>query len=507
MALTMQIVSDAARLQSLLRQLENSAAIGVDTEADSFHSYREKTCLLQISTPDQDYVVDPLALPDLSSLTPVFADPRVCKVFHAAENDVAGLRRDFGFDTVHLFDTMTAARILGLPRVGLGDLLKEHFAVETNKRFQRHDWGRRPLDADSLTYAAIDSRYLVRLRDRLLPELERTGRLEEAREEFRRLEKSTARERTFDPQSFWRIKGSYALPPRGRAILRELHIWRDGQAAALDRPPFRVAPDSALLAIAEQPPSSLSELRQIAGLPEGIARRFGPALLAAAVRAARAADPQPPAPKRPDEAVQERYEALRSWRKALAAQRGVDPDVVVSNATLQAIAEHRPRTLDELKRLEAIGPWKLRNYGEALLNALSAHQSEGGRIRSRIRIQLPHASLTQQLLERNRRWPRKIPRIDAQGARSLERLDSRPVIAEQVAKHFPRVLAQARSAALDPAPARREAPGNAAVGLGTDTSAVRRVVEPGKESPRPQLRAEDQVAPVARDTRRHSGAL
>src|SRR5947199_8461453 len=120
----MQIVSTHGALRSLVDALNDIPAIGVDTEADSFHSYREKTCLLQISTGDEDYIVDPLALSDLSPLAPVFAATHICKVFHAAENDVAGLRRDFGFDTVHIFDTMAAARILGLPRFGLGDLLR-----------------------------------------------------------------------------------------------------------------------------------------------------------------------------------------------------------------------------------------------------------------------------------------------------------------------------------------------------------------------------------------------
>jgi ribonuclease D len=377
----MEMIADAGALDRLVESLRGVDAIGVDTEADSFHSYREKTCLLQISTRDGDYIVDPLALQDLSPLAEVFADPKVCKVFHAADNDVAGLRRDFRFSTKHLFDTMTAARILGLPRVGLGDLLREHFGVETNKRFQRHDWGRRPLDATALDYAAIDSRYLLPLRERMRTALEAAGRTEEAEDEFRRLQESSSRERLFDPDGFWRIKGSYGLEPRQRAVLRELFIWRDSQASALDRPPFRVAPDAVLLALATTMPGTPAELNRVEGLPDGIARRFAPAMLSAVRRGAAAPAPLPPPPRRFDEAAVERFESLRGWRKGIAARRGVDPDVIVSNATLQAVAEHQPRSLADLESLGVLGAWKLRSYGAGLIEALSTAQ-DGGRIRS-----------------------------------------------------------------------------------------------------------------------------
>jgi ribonuclease D len=376
------IVSDPGALAEAVAAFEGVDAIGVDTEADSFHSYREKTCLLQISAAGEDYILDPLALNDLSPLSSVFDNPAVRKVFHAAENDVAGLRRDFGFQTRCLFDTMLAARILGFPKVGLADLLRDFFAVETNKRYQRHDWGHRPLDRAALDYAAVDSRYLVALSNQLSERLEAAGRLEEAEEEFTRLESASARERSFDPESFWRLKGAFALDPRGRAVLRELFIWRDRQAAALDVPPFRVAPDSALHSLAQQRPEAIDALQSLDGLPLSIARRHGPALMAALKRGLRAPDPTPPAPRPRDEAIEGRYEALRAWRRATAAERGVEPDVVVSNAALRAAAGRQPRTLDDLAELAVIGPWKLKTYGPEILRTLWGGSEASGVILS-----------------------------------------------------------------------------------------------------------------------------
>jgi ribonuclease D len=356
------------RLAEMATKLHGADAIGVDTESDSFHAYREKICLVQVSTSDEDFVVDPLALRDLAPLEGIFADAAVVKVFHAAENDVAGLRRDFAFDTRGVFDTMAAARILGLPRYGLGDLLREHFGVESDKRLQKFEWARRPLPARALDYAATDSRHLLRLRQILLRSLLEAGRLEEAEDEFQRLALATVRERAFDPEGWRRVKGAHALGPSQRAVLRELFGWRDEQAARLDRPPFRVAPDSALMAVAAQQPRDSAALKQTAGLPSSVVERYGAALLAL-VRAGLAAPPPLPQRGSPkDDAIEARFEALRAWRRMRAAERAVAPDVIVSNAVLRAVAETRPRTQAELELLGLLGPWKLNAYGSDLVS-------------------------------------------------------------------------------------------------------------------------------------------
>ena len=370
-------ISTQSALRDLGHELGGVSAIGVDTEADSFHSYREKTCLVQISTRDEDYIVDPLALEHLAPLASVFSDVGVLKVFHAAENDVAALRRDLQLETRHLFDTRIAARILGLPRVGLADLLHEHFGVSTNKRLQRYPWASRPLDAAALEYAATDSHYLLSLRDILWQRLADAARLDEAEEEFKRVEGTVANERVFDPEAFWRLKGATTLTPPQRAVLRELYSWRDRQAAAPDRPPFRIAPDAALIAVAREQPADLDALRRVQGLPGGVMQRYAYGLLAAVRRGAAAEIPRPPRGERPDDAIVARYEALRAWRRQVAAERGVEPDVIISNAALKSLATEVPAGWPELESSGAVGPWRLRTYGADLLRILHGVAADG----------------------------------------------------------------------------------------------------------------------------------
>ena len=142
----------------------------MDTESNSLYAYQEQVCLIQFSTRDKDYLIDTLALEDLSILGPIFHSDKILKVFHAAEYDLICLFRDYGFRFDYLFDTMVAARILGLPQIGYGPLLDQYFDIKMNKKYQRANWGKRPLNPEMLEYARQDSHYLIALQELLRAE-------------------------------------------------------------------------------------------------------------------------------------------------------------------------------------------------------------------------------------------------------------------------------------------------------------------------------------------------
>src|ERR1700712_3897883 len=181
------LVADADSLARLVAALARCPFVAVDTESNSLHAYRERVCLIQFSTPDADFIVDPIRLPDLQPLAPLFANPEQQKIFHAAEYDLLCLRRDYGFAFANIFDTMSAARALGWPQVGLAAILGTHFGVTMNKKFQRADWKRRPLTPEQLDYARLDTHYLLALRDQQFEALTASGHWPEAQEEFDRL--------------------------------------------------------------------------------------------------------------------------------------------------------------------------------------------------------------------------------------------------------------------------------------------------------------------------------
>ena len=366
-----QLVETADALQQLAADLAQAPALAVDTEANSLFAYRERVCLIQISTPATDAIVDPLRVPDLRPLQALFASPRQQKVFHAAEYDLIGLGRDFGFEFANLFDTMVAARTLGRPQTGLAPLLEAHFGLKVNKKHQRANWGHRPLTADQLEYARQDTRHLFALRDLLEAELAAAGRREEAYEEFARLARLRPPPAPApDPHAFWRVSGARDLTPAQAGILRELFTYREAQAQRADVPPFKVIGDATLIEIAARGPQAPADLTAIPGMTEGQIRRHGESLLAAVRRGAAAPPVRPPRPALEPDDVRDRYERLRVWRKRKAQERGVESDVILPREALWELARRTPRTPEELETLEHVGPWRRGQYGAELLRLL-----------------------------------------------------------------------------------------------------------------------------------------
>jgi ribonuclease D len=272
-----ELVADPGSLARLLEVLGAEPVVALDTESNSFHVYRERVCLLQVSTPAADWVVDPLSV-DVTPLAEVFCDGREM-VLHGADYDVRCLRREFGWRFPRLFDTMAAARRLGHAGLGLSAVVEAHFGVKLSKGFQRSDWGRRPLTHEQLAYAALDTHFLLPLHTRLSTELERRGLLESAREEFARIAAVEPRERVFDPEGWRRIKGARELDPPGARVLRALYLAREERARASDRPPFKVLGDHTLLALARARPKSAERLRDFPGVTPSVLRRMGDAIL------------------------------------------------------------------------------------------------------------------------------------------------------------------------------------------------------------------------------------
>jgi len=372
------LVATTEALAVLVETLAASDTIAVDTESNSLHAYRERVCLLQFSTEGADYIVDPVALSDLSALAPIFADPSKEKILHAAENDLMCLSRDFGFTFVNIFDTMTAARTLGWPLVGLASILETQFGVILNKKHQRADWGRRPLAADMLDYARFDTHYLPALRQRQFEALVESGYWPEASEEFDRLARTRASAPApADPLAFWRVKGALDLVPSRAAVLQSLFAWREAQAERIDQPPFKVMSEASLLALAQHVPARFEELARAGGLSPVQVQRHGRHLLRAIQTGLQSPPPPRPSVQREPDDVRERYEKLHAWRKDRARKRGVESDVIVPRGALRDMARRPPRTVDDLAQVADLGPWRRGAYADELIALLAGDERAG----------------------------------------------------------------------------------------------------------------------------------
>jgi len=368
-------VETAAALAEVLAAARAEPLVAADTEAASFHRYKDRVYLVQLSTRRATSVIDPLPITDFSPFGSLLADANVEKVFHDADYDLRTLDRDYGFRARHLFDTRISAQLAGEPAIGLAALLEKYLGVRLTKAHQRADWSQRPLTHAMLAYAADDTRHLPRLRDALRERLTALGRLGWAEEEFRHLEDLRWTGPLDNGQAYQRIKGAKALPPRSLAALRELVAWREGVAAERDTALFRVIGNEALLGVSRALPRSVGDLATIKDLPASLARRHGAVLVAAVGRALALAERDLPtrerAPRAPhDPELEGRVERLKVARNTVAQQLGLDPGVLCGKSTLEAIARQRPVDLAALGRIEDVRKWQVDVLGAALLAAL-----------------------------------------------------------------------------------------------------------------------------------------
>lgn len=358
-------------LAAFVDSLTGCRALAIDTESDSLHHHREKVCLIQVAPqggPAQ--LIDPMVLRDLSPLGPVLADPAVVKILHGADYDVTTLRRDFGFAFAGLLDTMLASRFLGYMEVGLQAVLGAELGVHISKGGQKDDWSRRPLTPQQEAYALADVAHLVELGERLSRRLRERGRLAWVREECDAVAALPAAQRRYEPDAYQRIKGAGDLSPRGLAVLRDVHAWREARANETDQPPFKIVQNTTLLALAASPPRAREDLagapeatqllREAAGLLDSVAHAL--ALPDADLPRWRTT-PRPVVPP----AVRRRIEALKALRTREAPRLGLDPSLVLPQRLIDKLAERAPRTIEELTAIEGLRRWRIELLGAQLL--------------------------------------------------------------------------------------------------------------------------------------------
>jgi ribonuclease D len=362
-----------------LSAIKSIREIAVDTEGASYHRFIDRVYLVQLSTRQRTAIIDPLSAGELEPLGVLLQDPAVEVVFHDADYDLRLLHQDYGWHATNIFDTRIAAQLAGVRAFGLAALLERYFGTRLDKKFQRADWSMRPLSQGMLDYAVQDTLHLLDLRDQLRSELERLGRTAWAAEEFARLE-GTQWESEPDDTAWMRTKGTRDLTRRELAIFRELAVWRDTVAGALDRATFRVVSNEALFATARAAPRTIADLAGVKGMPRGMVERRGDEALAAVARGLAVSDAQlPKFPRAPrwerDPKFEDRAAALKRVRDAAAQRLDLDPGVLCSRDRLEAVARKNPATMDELLDVKELRRWQIAELGDEFLGALRGVKS------------------------------------------------------------------------------------------------------------------------------------
>ncbi len=275
-----KLIAAQGEFDRFIEQISEAKHLAVDSESNSYFAYRPRICLIQISANNKNFILDPLKLKDLTGLGRILADSSVEKIIHAAENDLIGFKRDYRFQVKNIFDTALACRLLGRRRLGLARILLEDFGITMDKKYQRCNWEKRPLNPEQLFYAQQDTRFLTKLRDQLHGELLERNLWQQAKEEFARLERIRVKPpREWDPDGYLRLRGAQKLSQTSSRVLKELFSYREHLARKTNKAPFRIMNNEVMVRLASETPDNKSDLLRVKGLPSRFRGRGANSLL------------------------------------------------------------------------------------------------------------------------------------------------------------------------------------------------------------------------------------
>ncbi|MFO8084314.1 MAG: HRDC domain-containing protein [Desulfobacterales bacterium] len=374
-ALKYQLIESPDKLAGVIGVLESQDAVAVDLEADSMFHYKEKVCLIQIATKNHSFVIDPLKIPDLSLLKPLFRNSKIQKIFHGGDYDVRSLYRDFNIVIQNMFDTQLASRFLGDRSTGLEAVVHKRFNVKLNKKYQKKDWSERPLPEKMVEYAVRDTFYLLPLSEIMHKELLEKGRLQWVKEECEILSRVRAMQNNGEPL-FLKFKGAGRLSHRRLAVLEAILQFRKKVAEEKDRPLFKVFSNTSAMKLAVSKPKTLQELKKSNTLSAKQAKMYGPELVAF-IREALSIPieqlPSYPRKKAPqlDPNVPKRVNALRNWRDSYAKKLNIDSSIITPKSIMTALAIKKPQKIDDLDSIDELKNWQKKEFGNHILDILN----------------------------------------------------------------------------------------------------------------------------------------
>ena len=332
------LVDNEESLSRLLQDLDLYEMAAVDTEADSMYHYTARLCLIQITIGEHHYIVDPLCGLDLAPLFKARAMQTL--IFHGADYDLRLLWQTYQFSPSSIFDTMLAAKLLGEPRLGLADLVREYFGDELKKENQRADWTTRPLPLEMCEYAIHDTFYLHELCAILVEKLQAANRMSWLTEQCNALIEHS-RHPAPPKKDPWRITGSSIYSPCALNILKHVWEWREKEAEEMDRPPYKVMPAELMLAIVRHVQATFPAVdeNRLPKLPRNFKGDRYDSFIAMLHKACDTPESDWPAklPKAPPPPVVPNADlllSLKMWRDEKAETLNIDPSMIANKSQL-----------------------------------------------------------------------------------------------------------------------------------------------------------------------------
>lgn len=361
-------------LKNLCDTLLKEKVIGVDLEADSMHSFKEKICLIQVASAGRAFIIDPFKIQKPVPFLKVLENENIVKIFHGADFDIRSLDRDYQARVKNLFDTEIACRFLGIRQRGLADLLKDNFNVDVKKKYQKADWSRRPVKQEMIEYSVYDVVYLEKLYDIVCRKLEHKARFWWAKEEFH-LQENVRYENNHVLPLFQNFKGAGRMDGRTLAVLENLLQARMKIAEKKDQPLFKIMSNACLKTMAVEKPVTIDKIVQLKALSSKQVDMYGHLCVNAITKAVNLDHEKlPHYPKirkpRQDALVKKRIKKLKQMREQLSSSMKIEPGFLLNNGQIISIAFKNPDTLNDLRKIENLRNWQCDALGEDIISTL-----------------------------------------------------------------------------------------------------------------------------------------
>ncbi|MDD3001645.1 MAG: HRDC domain-containing protein [Candidatus Riflebacteria bacterium] len=388
-----RVIETTEEMGNFFSRCATEDVIAVDIESAGFYRYYNRVNLIQIASRKEAAIIDPQKINDFS-IFQKFANASSCLwLFHGGDYDISMLAKDLGVYIPRMFDTRKAAEIIGMTELGLRALTEKYLGFTLDKRLQRCDWSKRPLTRAMKEYGLLDAVCLIPVYDCLKSELENLNRMSWVMEECDYIARHAKelQEQENDPYAF-RIKGASKLPLRSQAILKEIWLLREKIAAKLDRAPFMLLSNQALIEIARLAPRTLSGMLVIKSVNRDFLNRYGNELQAAiktGMKAPLIGLERPFKPKDKEFLLTawegEVAKSLREIRDSVAEKLNIPPAVLAPMHSIYDLAKIRPNTMGLLLQSEILHEWQTQILAEGFLDILQQEPPNAGKSKRRRR--------------------------------------------------------------------------------------------------------------------------
>jgi ribonuclease D len=367
-------IRSESELENCCKVLLKEKVIGVDLEADSLHCFKERICLIQIATANQAFLIDPFELKKISPFLKILENSDIIKVFHGADFDIRSLDRDYHVRINNLFDTEIACRFLGIKERGLKALLKRNFNIDSDKKYQKANWSKRPFKQEMIQYSVMDVAYLTQLYENIRKKLEDKKRVLWVKEECE-IQERVRYENHDNMPLFLKFKGAGKMGGRTLAVLENLLQLRMRIARKKDQPLFKIMSNSSLKTISENRPETIDQIIKTGALSMRQIDMYADKCVQAVISALKLEEeklPIYPRTKRSkrDPKTEKRVANLKKMREKLSISLGLEPGFLLNNALITLIALKKPYTSQELLKIDNIRQWQVDNIGNEILLAI-----------------------------------------------------------------------------------------------------------------------------------------